>query len=78
MQDLPFGEKSITLSSKEVIKVPNVVHLLIPDSIVKLYGACTNECAFTPLSRVVYVQLQSASHFRDSITSAQQVINNSL
>jgi hypothetical protein len=45
MQDLPFGEKSITLSSKEVIKVPHVVRLLIPESIVKQCGAYTKECA---------------------------------
>ena len=33
IQDLPFGEKSIKLSSKEVITVPNVVCLMIPESI---------------------------------------------
>ena len=33
IQDLPFGEKSITLSTKEVILVPNVVRMLIPESI---------------------------------------------
>jgi hypothetical protein len=59
MQDLPFGEKSITLSSKEVIKVPNVVRLLIPESIVKQYGAYTKECGFTPLSRSALLRILS-------------------
>ena len=35
IQDLPFGQKSITLSTKEVITVPNVVRMMIPESIVK-------------------------------------------
>ena len=37
IQDLPFGEKSIELSSKEVITVPNVVCLMIPESIATQY-----------------------------------------
>ena len=57
MQDLPFGEKSITLSTKEVIKVPNVVRLLIPESIVKQYQAYTEECGFTPLSRSTLLRI---------------------
>ena len=50
MQDLPFGEKSITLSTKEVIMVPNVVWMMIPESIVKQYLTYADECGFTPLS----------------------------
>lgn len=57
MQDLPFGEKSIMLSSKEVLKVPNVVRLLIPESIVKQYQAYTEECGFTPLSRSTLLRI---------------------
>jgi hypothetical protein len=59
MQDLPFGEKSITLSSKGVIKVPNVVRLLIPESIVKQYQAYTKERGFTPLSRSTLLRILS-------------------
>ena len=57
IQDLPFGEKSIMLSSKEVIKVPNVMRLLIPESIVKQYQAYTEECGFTPLSRSTLLRI---------------------
>ena len=35
IQDLLFGEKSIKLSSKEVITVPNVICMMVPESIVK-------------------------------------------
>ena len=47
IQDLPFGEKSIKLSSKEVITVPNVIRVMVPESIVKKYLAYSHECGFT-------------------------------
>ena len=50
IQDLPFGEKSIKLSTREVIKVPNVIRTLIPESIVKQYLSYAEECGFKPLS----------------------------
>ena len=33
VQDLPFGEKMLKLSTGEVIKTPNVVRMLIPERI---------------------------------------------
>ena len=51
IQDLPFGEKSKKLSTKEVITVPNVIRMIIPESIVKQYMTYSQECGFTPLSR---------------------------
>ena len=35
IQDLPSGEKTITLSTNEVVTVSNVIRMLIPESIVK-------------------------------------------
>ena len=35
-QNLPFGERRITLSTKETVKVPNVVRMLIPERIVNI------------------------------------------
>ena len=35
IQDLPFGERTITLSSRETIKVPNVTKTIVPERIVK-------------------------------------------
>lgn len=59
IQDLPFGEKSITLSTKEVISVPNVVRMLIPESIVRQYLAYSTECNFKPLSRRALLNILS-------------------
>ena len=39
IQDLPFGQRSIKLSTKEVVTVPNVVRMIIPESIVKQHFA---------------------------------------
>ena len=35
MQDLPFGQRSIVLSDKTTIKVPNVIRTLIPGRMVQ-------------------------------------------
>ena len=43
IQDLPFGQRSIKLSTNEVVTVPNVVRMMIPESIVKQYFAYTEE-----------------------------------
>ena len=51
VQDLPFGVKSLKLSSNTVIKVPNVIRSIIPDHIVKQYQSYCRESGFTPMSR---------------------------
>ena len=51
IQDLPFGEKLVSLSTKEVIKIPNVVRNKIPERIVQQYQAYSKDENFTPLSR---------------------------
>ena len=37
IQDLPFGERTIMLSTKETIKVPNAIRMIIPERIVIQY-----------------------------------------
>ena len=37
VQDLPFGEKLVKLSSNAEIKVPNVIRTMIPEQIVSQY-----------------------------------------
>ena len=59
VQDLPFGEKSIKLSTKEVVKVPNVIRMLIPESIVKQYLSYSEECGFKPLRRRTLLSILS-------------------
>ena len=51
IQDLPFGEKVVSLSTKEVIKIPNMVRNMIPERIVQQYQAYSKEENLTPLSR---------------------------
>ena len=51
MQDLPFGQRSIVLSDKTTIKVPNVIRTLIPERVVQQYTAYCDECNFRALSR---------------------------
>ena len=51
IKDLPFGEKSVKLSTKEIITVPNSIRMIIPESILKQYLTYSQECGFTPLSR---------------------------
>ena len=51
VKDLPFGEKTLKLSSAE-IKIPNVVRTSIPEQIVKQYQSNCMETGFSlPLSR---------------------------
>ena len=49
IQDLPFGEKVVSLLSKEVINIPSVVRNMTPERIVYAY--------FTPLSRSTFLRL---------------------
>ena len=51
VQDLPFGEKSLKLSSNVQIKVPNVIRTMIPAQIIKQYESHCNESGFSPMSR---------------------------
>jgi hypothetical protein len=50
VQDLPFGEKSLKLSSNVQVKVPNVVRTMIPAQIVRQYESHCNESGFSPMS----------------------------
>ena len=50
VQDLPFGEKSLKLSSSAVIKVPNVIRSIIPEHIIEQYKGYCLESGFTPIS----------------------------
>ena len=57
VQDLPFGERSITLSNKKTIKIPNVIRMMIPERVVKQYLAYCDESGFKPLSRSTLLRI---------------------
>ena len=57
IQDLPFGAKTITLSSKQIIQVPNVVRNMNPERIVKQCQAYSAESNYTPMSRSTLLRI---------------------
>ena len=59
IQDMPFGQKSIELSTKEIVKVPNVIRMLIPESIVKQYLGYAVETNFKALGRSTLLRILS-------------------
>ena len=59
IQDLPFSEKCIKLSSKEVITMPNVICLMITESIATQYQTYAKKCGLTPLSRSTLLRIIS-------------------
>ena len=59
IQDLPFGERTITLSTQETIKIPNVIRMAIPERLVKQYQAYCEESGFAALSRSTLLRILS-------------------
>jgi len=51
VQDLPFGEKILKLSSGEQLRIPNIVRTLIPDHIILQYQGYCRDTGFGPASR---------------------------
>ncbi|PFX17152.1 hypothetical protein AWC38_SpisGene18536 [Stylophora pistillata] len=64
MQDLPFGEKTLKLSSNSEIRVANVVRTMIPEQIVQQYQSYWHETGSVPISRsTLYRILKVCSAF---------------
>ena len=59
IQDMSFGQKSIELSTKEIVRVPNVIRMLIPESIVRQYLAYAVESDFKPVGRSTLLRILS-------------------
>ena len=51
IQDLPFGVKTLKLSSNTEIKIPDVVRTLISEQIVQQYLCYCDVTDFAPMSR---------------------------
>ena len=60
VQDLPFGEKMLKLSTGEVIKTPNVVRMLIPQRITQQYYQLCEETGSTPISKSTLLRVLDA------------------
>ena len=78
IQDLPFGQRSIKLSTNEVVIVPNVVRMMIPESIVKQYLAYAEESNFDPMSRRTLLNILSvcSASARKSLQGLDYVSSN--
>ena len=50
VQDLPFGRKTLTLSSGTKIDIPNVIRTVLPSRLIKQYNQYCSEENHTPLS----------------------------
>ncbi|KAK2546787.1 hypothetical protein P5673_033560 [Acropora cervicornis] len=57
VQDLPLGERTMTLSTKETIKVPNVIRTLLPERIAKQYQTYCKESGFEGLGRSTLLRI---------------------
>ena len=57
VQDLPFGEKNLKLSSGEILAVPNVIRTIIPQHIVKQYKQYCAEIGFEPFSESTMIRI---------------------
>lgn len=51
VQDLPFGEKTLKLSTGSNVVVPNVVRTLIPEHVIQQYTTYCKQTKFEPMSR---------------------------
>lgn len=60
IQDLPFGEKTLRLSSGSSISIPNVVRTMIPRRICEQYSAFCNETYFETFSQRTMLRILSA------------------
>ena len=51
LQEVPFGERLLKLSTGEVIKTPNVIRMMIPERIVQQYQQYYSGRGFEPMSK---------------------------
>lgn len=59
VQDLPFGQKYLKLSTGEILETPNVIRSMIPERIVQQYQHYCEETAFTPFGRTTMLNILS-------------------
>lgn len=59
LQDLPFGQKHLKLSSGNLIEVPNVIRLMIPQRAVQQYKQYCMETNFKPFSESTMLRVLS-------------------
>ena len=59
VQDMPFGKKTLKLSTGQIINVPNVIRTMIPQRIAKQYVQYCSESGFVPFSERTMLRILS-------------------
>ncbi|XP_044170524.1 uncharacterized protein LOC122954532 [Acropora millepora] len=59
IQDLPFGEKRLKLTSGKEIKVPNIIRTMTPQRVAEQYTAFCQETEFLPFSKRTMLRVLS-------------------
>ena len=59
VQDLPFGQKILTLSNGKQIEVPNVIRTMVPQRIARQYVQYCEDTSFTPFSERTMLRVLS-------------------
>ncbi|KAL9967819.1 hypothetical protein ACROYT_G026116 [Oculina patagonica] len=60
IQDIPFGQRYLRLSSGKILETPNVIRTMIPSRLVKQYQTYCVETDFTPFSPATMLRVLSA------------------
>lgn len=60
IQDLPFGQQNLRLSSGKVLQTPNVIRTMIPSRLVEQYQQYCKESEFKPFGRATMLRILSA------------------
>ena len=60
VQDLPFGERNLVLSTGDTVTVPNVIRTMIPQRIVQQYVSFCQETEFKTFSERTMLRILSA------------------
>ena len=60
VQDLPFGERTLVLSTGDTVTVPNVIRTMIPQQIAQQYTMFCQETNFKPFSERTMLRILSA------------------
>ncbi|CAH3148802.1 unnamed protein product [Porites lobata] len=57
VQDLPFGQKTLKLSSGHLVEIPNVIRTMIPQRITRQYAQYCHETGFKPFSECTMLRV---------------------
>ena len=76
IQDVPFGEKLLKLSTGEIIKTPNVIRTMTPERIVEQYQQYCCETNFEPMSKRTQQRVNVLALCSSSVRKSLQGLDN--